>query len=135
MKRNSSVSTSFKNFFLYKLTHILIDHILILIKRLVKYYLHFVTGKTEIERICETEKIELIRIKKLGMFYFLIWKWKESFVESLKFSIHSIELCISSSKTAKISATIVKPNESRKTNEKESAHIIIKLKKISHSDE
>jgi hypothetical protein len=66
MKKNNPQSSGLKNLIFFKIAQLFIDHIIILIRRFVKFYLHFVTGKTELERICQNEKNEHIRIKKLG---------------------------------------------------------------------
>jgi spore germination protein GerM len=66
MNNQAESRSKTKSFFLdfFKLV---ICQILILIRRMSKVVLHFVTKKSELERICENENIESVRIKKLGI--------------------------------------------------------------------
>lgn len=74
-------------------------------KRMIKYFLRFLTRQTELERICHNEKIESVRIKKI----------EKSFL---------------SSRNPYIRMSF----ESKQENEEEIALKIMQLKKITQSD-
>lgn len=64
---NNQVESQLKTkSFLLDFIKLVICQILVLVRRMSKVVLHFVTKKSELERICENENIESVRIKKLG---------------------------------------------------------------------
>jgi hypothetical protein len=64
--KNSSTSTT-KKTFLVTLFELISCHIILFFKRMTKIVLHYLTGSCELERICHNEKIESVRIKRIGI--------------------------------------------------------------------
>lgn len=59
------VDLSVKKYFWVTLFEIVSCQLLAIYKRLIRFVLHVVTGRCELERICMNEKVESIRIKKI----------------------------------------------------------------------
>lgn len=51
---------------IFAFIEIIVCHLISFFKRMLKIFLKFTTKLTEIERICLREKIESIRIRKIG---------------------------------------------------------------------
>ena len=66
-----TTNTNLQKHFLVTFVEIIVCHLIAFYKRMLKYFLRFVTRQTELERICHNEKIESVRIKKIGKFTFL----------------------------------------------------------------
>lgn len=68
MKTTPNRSLIKKNNFLVAFIEIIACQLAVLFKRMIKIILKFVTKLTELERICHNEKIESIRIRKIGLY-------------------------------------------------------------------
>ena len=67
-------STTTKSFFII-FYEVFTAQFILFYKRIIRIVLHYLTGKSELERICLNEKIESVRIRKIGNFinfYYLI---------------------------------------------------------------
>lgn len=60
-----------RKYFFVILFEIVSSQILTFYKRVVRYALHIITGRTELERICLNEKVESTRIRKIGAFIYI----------------------------------------------------------------
>jgi hypothetical protein len=63
---NTITNTKLQKHFLLAFVEIIIFQLIAFYKRMIKYFLRFVTRQTELERICHNEKIESVRINKIG---------------------------------------------------------------------
>lgn len=102
---NTITNTKLQKHFLLAFVEIIIFQLIAFYKRMIKYFLRFVTRQTELERICHNEKIESVRINK-------------------------IEKCFLTSRNDYIRLSL----ESKQENEEEIALKIMQLKNIPQSN-
>ena len=65
LKQQQNKKTNFKKKFV-AFIQVIVCHLINFFKRMIKAILKFATKLTEIERICHRERIESIRIRKIG---------------------------------------------------------------------
>ena len=68
MMSKSSDLTSHKKYFFVAVIELVSCQLVSFYKRVIRFILHLITGRSELERICLNEKVESTRIKKIGNF-------------------------------------------------------------------
>lgn len=121
---------SFKSL-LTSIVEIILCKLILFYRRMSKYLVHLVTGKSELERICADQKCVSIRIKKIGIYarsmshYFVLEK--KFFKGNLIF--YCIEKSLRQSSNVAIKEIVAKFN-SYAGNEEEIVFCIMKIKNI-----
>jgi hypothetical protein len=70
----SADSVSHKKYFFVVIVELVSCQLVSFYRRVIRFILHLITGRSELERICLNEKVESTRIKKIGNFCWCIAK-------------------------------------------------------------